>query len=86
MLLNHKGQRIRRWRFFLFIPCSNVQNLPKFICNSALVCRNYVRVTHRGLRLGMAQPVQANRHGRADLIEQRGVAMPKCMETTLQDS
>ncbi len=38
ILLNHKGQRLQRWPFFLFVPCSTVQNSPKFICNSAFVC------------------------------------------------
>src|SRR5437588_11574828 len=85
ILLNPRGQRICRWPLFLFIPCSNVQNSPKFISNSAFVCRDCVRVTHRGLRLGMTQPIQPDRHRCPDLIEQRGVAMPKGVETTLWD-
>ena len=86
ILLNHKGQRIFRWPFFLFLPCSSVQNFPKFVCNSAFVCSDRVRVTHGGLRLSMAQPIEPNRHWRADLIEQCSVAMPKGVEATLRDS
>jgi hypothetical protein len=56
--LNHNGQPSSGWPFFLFIPCSNVQNFPKFICNSAFVCRDCVRVPHRGLRLGVSQSIQ----------------------------
>ena len=86
ILLNHNGQRVFRWPFFLFIPCSSVQNFPKIICNSAFVCRDCVRVAHRGLHFGMPEPVQPNRHRGADLIEQRGVPMPKGMKTALRDS
>jgi hypothetical protein len=53
ILLNHQGQRVFRWPFFLFISCSNVQYFPKFICNSAFVCLDCMRVAHRGLRFGM---------------------------------
>ena len=80
ILLNHKGQRVWRWPFVLFIPCSSVQNFPKFVCNSAFVCRDCVRVIHRGLRLGMAQPIQPDSHWSAELIEQRGVTVPESME------
>ena len=62
-----------------------MQNSPKFICNSAFVCRDCVRVTHCGFRLGVAQPIQPDRHRCPDLIEQCGVAMPKSVETTLRD-
>jgi hypothetical protein len=53
ILLNHQGQRVFGWPFFLFIPCISVQNSPNFVCNSALVCRDCVCVAHRGLRFGM---------------------------------
>ena len=52
--VNHIGQRMFRWAFVLFIPCSSVQNFPKFVCNSAFVCCDRVRVPHRGLRFGMS--------------------------------
>ena len=57
ILLNHNGQRVFRWPFVLLIPCINVQNFPKFLCNSAFVCRDCVRITHRGLRLSVAKPI-----------------------------
>ena len=81
ILLNHKGQRVSRWPFILFIPCTNVQNFRKCICNSAFVCLDCVRVAHRGLRFGMPQPILPDCHWRPDLIEQRGIAMPESMET-----
>src|ERR1051325_5586266 len=40
-------------------------------------------VIHCGLRLGMSEPVQPHRHGRIDLIKQRGVAMPESMKAAL---
>ncbi len=40
-------------------------------------------VPHRGLRFGVSQPVQPHRHGRIDLIEQRGIAMPESMKAAL---
>ncbi len=69
ILLNHQGQRVFRWPFFLFIPCSTVQNSPNFVSNSAFVCRDCVRVAHRGLRFGMSQPVQPDCHRSTDLIQ-----------------
>ena len=80
------GQRFWRWPFFLFTACSNVQNFPKFLCNSAFVCRNRVSVVHGGLRIGVPQAVLPNRHGRPDLVEQGGVAVPESMEATLRDT
>jgi len=70
----------------LFIPCSNVQNSPKFICNSEFVCLDYVRVAHGGLRFGMPQSILPDCHRRSDLIEQRGAAMPESMEATLRNT
>lgn len=61
-----------------------MQNLPKFSCNSAFVCLDCVRVTHRGLRFSVPQSILPDCHRRSDLIEQRGVAMPESMETTLR--
>src|SRR6266851_2316837 len=69
ILLNHQGQRVFRWPFFLFIPCSTVQNSPNFVSNSAFVCRDCERVAHRGLRFGMSQPVQPDCHRSTDLIQ-----------------
>jgi hypothetical protein len=85
ILLNHKGQQLFCWPFVLFIPCSNVQNFPKFVCNSAFVCGNCVRVTHRRLRFSVTQSIEPDCHWRADLIEQRSVAMPEGVEPTLWD-
>jgi len=70
----------------LFIPCSTVQNSPKFVSNSAFVGRDCVRVTHRGLRLGVSQPIQPDRHRCTDLIQKRGIAMPEGMEAALRDA
>jgi len=63
-----------------------VQNFPKFVCRPAFVCRNYVRITHGRLWLGMPQPVQTDRHGRTNLIEQRSIAVPESVETALPDA
>jgi len=48
--LNQKGLRFLRGLFFLFIPCSTVQNSPKVICRTAFVCCDRVRVPHRSSR------------------------------------
>ena len=50
ILLNQKGLRFLRGLFFLFIPCSTVQNSPKVICRTAFVCCDRVRVPHRSSR------------------------------------
>ena len=39
-LLNHEALRLWRGLFFLFIPCSSVQNSPKIVGHAALVCRD----------------------------------------------
>ncbi len=85
-LLNRKAQHSRCWAFFLFTACSSVQNSPKFICNSAFVCRDHVRVAHRGLRVSMTKPILPNRHGCADLVQQGCVSVPESMEATLRDT
>ena len=51
------GQRFRRWPFLWFIPCSNVQNFPKFSCYPAFVCGDRMGVVHRGLRVGVPEPI-----------------------------
>jgi hypothetical protein len=38
------------------------------------------------LRFGMPQPAQPDCDGSADLIEQRGIAVPESMEVTLRDA
>ena len=48
-----------------------------------LVSCNCVHVAHRRLCLGMPKAILANGHRRADLIEQRSIAVPKSMEAAL---
>ena len=74
------------WPFLLLTPRSNVQNFPKFLCRSGFIGCNRVRVTHRGLRVNMTQPILPDCHRRSDLVKQRRIAMPKGMEATLSDA
>jgi len=75
--LNHIGQRFFRWPFVLFITCSNAQNFPKCLCRPAFIGRYHVGPAHGGLCFGVTHTIEPDRHGRADLIEQSSVAVPK---------
>jgi len=55
---------------FWFVPCINVQNFPKFICNSAFICRDRVRIAHRSLGLGSYETPAMSRTITSDVIEQ----------------